>query len=201
MLFALSTGHQIGLAATGGAFILFALLSSFVFPRMDPDFPSRKGLRWYLPLSALFFVAMMSAVLVFGKEQKPAEANATPAEATTTTTTQPAGGGKLTSGPYANGDPVAGKALFAANGCAGCHTLKAAGASGVTGPDLDKLVESAATAGQPLGEFTAESIANPDAYVAPGYSKGLMPPYGKSLSATQIADLVAFIDDSVSGSS
>ena len=33
-----------------------------------------------------------------------------------------------------NGDPVAGKQLFAANGCSGCHTFKAAGSTGTTGP-------------------------------------------------------------------
>ena len=142
---------------TGAAFIVYALLSSFVFPRLDPNFPGRKGLRWYLPLSFLFFFAMISAVLVFAKEQKPAEANA---EKPASTTTAPAaGGGKLTSGPYANGNPTSGKSLFTANGCSGCHTLKAAGSSGVTGPSLDKLPEAAAAAGKPLGEFTAQSIA------------------------------------------
>ena len=36
------------------------------------------------------------------------------------------------------GDPVAGKAVFAANGCASCHTLAAAGATGNVGPNLDQ---------------------------------------------------------------
>lgn len=197
MLFALTTGHQIGLAGTGAAFIVYALLSSFVFPRLDPNFPGKKGLRWYVPLSIAFFLAMMGAVLVFGKEsKKSAEAATTPA-ATQTTTTSAAGGGKLTTGPYANGDAAAGKTLFAKSGCTGCHTLKAAGSSGVTGPDLDKLAESATAANQPLGQFIATSIADPNAYVAPGFSKGLMPPYNASLSSKQIADLVAFVYDAV----
>ena len=37
----LSTGHQIGLAAVGGCFIAFALISSFVLPRRDPNFPGK----------------------------------------------------------------------------------------------------------------------------------------------------------------
>ena len=197
MLFALSTGHQIGLAGTGAAFIIFALLSSFVFPRMDRSFPGKQGLRWYLPLSVCFFLAMIGAVLVFGKEKKVAEAATTPPAATKPATTQPAGSGKLTTGPYANGDAVAGKTVFAKNGCGGCHTLKAAGTSGVTGPSLDKLKESAATAGQPLGAFIAQSITDPNAYIAPGFSKGLMPPFGSLLSKKQIADLVAFVYQSV----
>ena len=76
MVFALSTGHEIGLAATGAIFIIFALLSSFVFPRFYPNFPGKKGLRWYIPLCFVFFIAMLSAVLYFGKEQKVAEAAA-----------------------------------------------------------------------------------------------------------------------------
>jgi uncharacterized cupredoxin-like copper-binding protein len=37
------------------------------------------------------------------------------------------------------GDPTAGAAVFQANGCAGCHTLAAAGATGTAGPNLDLL--------------------------------------------------------------
>ncbi len=202
MLVGLTTGHEIGLAGTGAAFIVFSLLSSFVFPRRDPNFPGQKGLRWYLPLAGLFFVAMMSSVVVFGREQAEAHkirAERAPLPPKTTTSTAPTGGGKLTSGPYANGDAAAGKSLFSSNGCTGCHTLKAAGSTGTVGPSLDDLPQSAAKAGQPLGAFIAESIDNPDAYIAPGYSKGLMPPFGKSLSPKQIADLTAFVYDSVSG--
>ena len=128
-----------------------------------------------------------------GRKRSEAQAATTPPAAT-----QPAGGGKLTTGPYANGDATAGKAVFAANSCSGCHTLKAAGATGVVGPSLDKLKESAATAGQPLGAFIAQSITDPNAYIAPGFAKGTMPgTYKTVLSSKQIADLVAFIYGSV----
>jgi len=197
MVFALSTGHQIGLAATGAAFIVFALLSSFVFPRISPDFPGKKGMVWYIPLAVCFFAAMISAVLVFGREKKSAEAAAPPSATTPST---PSGNGKLTSGPYANGDAVAGKKEFASAGCTGCHALKAAGSSGVVGPDLDKLATEAAGAKMPLGQFIAESIDNPDAYIAPGYPKGTMPPFGTTLTKKQIADLVAFVYGAVTSS-
>ena len=50
-----------------------------------------------------------------------------------------------------------------------------------------------------LAAFIKESIEDPDAYIAKGYSKGIMPTtFGKSLSGKQLNDLVAFI---VSGSS
>src|SRR3954468_21080693 len=64
----------------------------------------------------------------------------------------------------AAGDAKAGAALFTSQGCGGCHTFKPAGTNAKIGPDLDKLPEYAKAAGQPLPEFTHESIANPSAY-------------------------------------
>ena len=55
----------------------------------------------------------------------------TPAPTTTT------GGGTTTTAAKPDG-----KALFASAGCSGCHTLKAAGASGNVGPNLDQLKPS-----------------------------------------------------------
>ena len=40
---------------------------------------------------------------------------------------------------------TAGAAVFKNNGCAACHTLTAAGATGKVGPDLDKLPDRCAT--------------------------------------------------------
>ena len=40
--------------------------------------------------------------------------------------------------------PTSGQAVFAQSGCAGCHTLAAAGAQGQNGPNLDELKPSAA---------------------------------------------------------
>ncbi|MEI8105752.1 MAG: cytochrome c [Actinomycetes bacterium] len=191
MIYGLSTGHQIGLGAAGAIFIVFALLSSFVFPLFNPDFPTKRGLVWYLPLCFIFFFAMMGSVLVFGKESKPVEAEA----AATTPVTSPVG--KVTTGPYADGDEVAGKAVWNSASCAGCHTFAAAGSTGATGPDLDKqLVTDAADASEPLGSFIAESITDPNVFVASGFSAG-MPPYSQTLTQKQIADLVAFVYDSV----
>jgi cytochrome c2 len=95
------------------------------------------------------------------------------------------------------GNAAAGKAVFAANGCSACHTFTPAGATGKVGPDLDNLAEYAKTAGQPLDDFIHESIVSPDAYIAPGFTKGIMPgTYGSTLSAQQLADLVAFLAQS-----
>jgi mono/diheme cytochrome c family protein len=93
----------------------------------------------------------------------------------------------------AAGDAKAGAALFKSQGCGGCHTFKAAGTNGTVGPDLDKLTEYAKTANQgSLQAFTQESIANPSAYIEKGYPNA-MPNFGSTLSAKQIADLVAYV--------
>jgi hypothetical protein len=101
---ALSTGHKIGLAAVGLAFIVFALVSSFVLPRTNPDFPGR-NLGWYVTLCVLFFVAMMAAVLVFGKEKEEAKASEE-RPATTAPATNPGGGGGGGGGGGAHADPM-----------------------------------------------------------------------------------------------
>ena len=88
----------------------------------------------------------------------------------------------------AKGNATAGKKVFADNGCASCHTFKAAGATGTVGPDLDKVSQGKDA------EFVRTSITDPNAEVAPGYPKGVMPTtYGSQLSSKDLADLVAFL--------
>ena len=161
MAFALSTAHMIGLALVGAAFICFALVSSFVLPRRNPDFPG-KGLGWYIVVCVLFFLAMIGAVLVFGKETpEPASA----AEAPATAATPP---------PSANAD--AGKQVFATAQCGGCHTMKAAGSTGEVGPNLDQLkpsfgviVHQVEVGGGPMpafkGQLSDQQIQDVAAYV------------------------------------
>lgn len=98
------------------------------------------------------------------------------------------------------GNADQGKAIFDSQGCASCHTLQAAGASGTVGPNLDtQLADSAQKAGKPLADFTRESIVDPSAFVAEGFSSGVMPSdFGQKLSDQQLNDLVTFIVQSVS---
>jgi cytochrome c oxidase subunit II len=91
-----------------------------------------------------------------------------------------------------------GKAVFEANGCGSCHTLQAANATGTVGPDLDKLPSLAEKAGKPLEDFIRESIVDPNAYVEPGFPKGVMPPFS-TLSQAQLDALVQFLIDSSKG--
>jgi cytochrome c551/c552 len=119
-----------------------------------------------------------------------ATTTATTTGATTTsagTTTSPSSGG---------GNAAAGEAVFKANGCASCHTFQPAGATGKVGPDLDNAPAQDAKAdnNMALPAFIEQSIKDPDAYIAKGFTKGIMPTdFGTSLSSTQLNDLVAFI--------
>ena len=191
MVAALSTGHMIGLAIAGAIFVSFSLLSAFYFPSRNPNFPTREGLKWYVPLAAILFVGMIGSVLYFGREKS--EASTSPPAATSTTAGGGAGGGTTTAA--AAGDPVAGKVVFSANGCAACHTFKAAGASGKVGPDLDQLADYAQKAGEPLQSYVLGAIEHPPPkYVPPGFPTNAMPTtFGKTLSQKQLQDLVAFL--------
>jgi cytochrome c553 len=166
----LSSGHKIGLAVVGAAFIVFALVSSFVLPRRIPNFPGR-FLGLYITLSALFFIAMISAVLIFGKEKKEAAGESQTATATTTTAAR-----TTPSGPSAKGDPTAGKSVFASAGCETCHTLKDAGSHGTIGPDLDQL--------KPPEARIVTQVEN---------GGGPMPSFKGQLSAKQIQDVAAYV--------
>jgi mono/diheme cytochrome c family protein len=76
----------------------------------------------------------------------------------------------------AGGSAPAGAAVFATAGCGSCHTLRAAGATGSTGPNLDQLRPAAATV---------------SAIVQSG--SGAMPSFAGRLSATEIAAVAQYV--------
>ena len=85
------------------------------------------------------------------------------------------GGGSTT--PAASGAD-AGKQLFATVGCKSCHTLKAAGASGQVGPNLDKLKPSMAA--------VVKQVTN---------GGGGMPAFKGQLSGAQIQAVAKYVHD------
>jgi cytochrome c oxidase subunit 2 len=113
-------------------------------------------------------------------------------------TSAPAGGGG--GGGSGGGQAAApdAKALFTngkdstgATPCGACHTLSAASTNGTTGPDLDQVLKGKDAA------FIKQSIVQPDAEVAKGFAKGIMPPnYGSTLSGSEVDALVKFLSDS-----
>ena len=88
---------------------------------------------------------------------------------------KPGGGGAAAPAP-------SGKALFTSSGCAGCHTLADAGASGTAGPDLDQLAPDAAT--------VAAAVKG---------GPGAMPAFEGQLSGAQIQAVADYVADSAGG--
>jgi mono/diheme cytochrome c family protein len=96
--------------------------------------------------------------------------------------------------PEVEGGP--GAQVFANNGCGGCHTFKAAGSGGVTGPPLEKSIV-------PGDDEAAveEMVVNPNAEIAKGYPPNVMPQnFGEILTEKEIKDLVGYlIENSAAG--
>ena len=192
--------NDVILTIVAAVLVGFSLVVSIVIPRRRPDFPGR-SLRLFAIVVALLIAAMLTAVAVFGEshhfaaEGEPAATGETTTGATTTgeTTT-----GTETGAPeQPSGDPAAGKELFTTTAqppCASCHTLQEANATGTVGPNLDEVLKGKDAA------FIHESIVNPDAEIATGYSAGIMPGvYGDQLNDQQLADLVAFLVQATKG--
>lgn len=89
--------------------------------------------------------------------------------------------------PKVPGGP--GAQVFANNGCGGCHTLAAANAGGVTGPNLDEVL----TAGDSASHIE-EMIVDPNAELAQGYPPNVMPQtYEQEISKKELEDLVQYL--------
>ena len=186
----LSGAQKAGIAGMGAAFMIFALVSAFVLPRRMPNFPGKRGVWPYVGVVVTFFVAMMLVVVFVDREKSEAKAEGTsPPPATSPQPPAPP------APPGPKGNPTAGKAVFAANGCAACHTFKPAAATGTIGPNLDNVAADAQKANRgSLQQYVEESIVKPNAYIVPGFAPNVMTQtFGKTLSKQQLADLVAFV--------
>jgi mono/diheme cytochrome c family protein len=177
VLIAITDQGKLGVGVLAGLLIVFAILSAFYFPRRNPDFPGdRLGL--FVLVTIVLFLGTMSGIVFFAKEEEEAAHGAEAAETQTTqtgeetTTTESGGGG-------AAGDAAAGKSVFDSAGCGSCHTLKAAGSTGMVGPNLDEAKPDAA--------LVVERVTN---------GKSPMPSFKGQLDERQIQDVAAFVVES-----
>lgn len=106
------------------------------------------------------FLALGAGVLGFFVGRDTAGTRSAPPTATTT----------------ASSPAPAGRAVFASAGCANCHTLKEAGATGTVGPNLD--------AAQPSVALVVDRVT---------HGKGGMPSFKGQLSPAQIRSVAAFV--------
>ena len=204
MLIAVTTTGKIVLLVAAGIFIAFAIASSFLLPRRDPDYPGKR-LGAFIAFTLVLFVALIGAMVVFAGESEEehaggeAESTQPAGSATETSGGETETGGGETGGADTGesetetgggetgeetpaggeGDAAAGEEVFAANGCGSCHTLEDAGASGSVGPNLDES--------QPSFELAVDRVTN---------GAGAMPAFGDSLSEGQIRDVAAYVVES-----
>lgn len=95
--------------------------------------------------------------------------------------------------PKVEGGP--GAQVFADYGCGGCHVLAAAGSTGSSGPDLDKVLP-----GRSRDQIHQDIVA-PDEEVAQGYAPGIMPSdFGDRMSQQELEDLINYLIESTGGS-
>lgn len=69
LLAGLSTGHTIGMIVVALTFIAFALISSLVIPRRQPDYPGKNGIGVFAIVCLVLFAAQLTSVIVFGVEK------------------------------------------------------------------------------------------------------------------------------------
>jgi mono/diheme cytochrome c family protein len=137
-------------------------------------------MRRALSILALLLAALALAAAGCGGEE---EATPTPETVQGELPTETTGGGsEELPALELTGDASAGADVWSANGCSGCHTLAAAGASGTVGPSLDET--------QPSYELAVTRITQ---------GQGAMPAFGDTLEPQQIADVAQYIVDSTGG--
>jgi mono/diheme cytochrome c family protein len=122
LLSGITTLGKTVLVIVAATFIAWAIITAIFVPKRKPLFPRR--LDAYIVVSALLFVAQMTAVVWVTGTQSTEEAHAAEEG--------------HEGAPPAEGDATAGKAVFASAGCASCHVLADAGAEGNGGPNLDE---------------------------------------------------------------
>jgi cytochrome c6 len=160
------------LIIVAATFIVWAIATAIFVPKRNPGFPRR--LDAYILVSAILFLAQMSTIVWVSETQEVEEAHAAEGRSGEGEEAPPPP-------PGGAGDAAAGKAVFESAGCATCHTLADAGASGTVGPDLDTS--------KPPPELVVERVTN---------GRGAMPSFADQLSKEQIANVAAYVS-SVAG--
>jgi mono/diheme cytochrome c family protein len=194
----------------GGALVVLALVTSFLGLRWE-RFPTSKGM---LAGVVALYVALVGATATYGwlngeDEQEhrnaeiaaghlpsPQESLLEQGEAVEEPTSEEAAeapSGETTT-PTEATTSVDGAQVFADQGCAGCHTLTAADATGTTGPNLDEPLRGKDPA------YIEEAIVDPNAQLAADFPPNIMPDdYGDTLSPEELDALVQYLSESTSG--
>ena len=172
---------------TPGDVIGFGAVAAFVVRRFEDG--SARGARTHLvrlramrrPLAALALLLAVVALVAAGCGGE--EVTATPETVVGTVPEETTTGASENLPALAlEGDAAAGKEVFASAGCAACHTLSEANASGTVGPNLDDA--------KPSDELVVERVT---------LGQGGMPSFKDQLQPQQIADVAAFVSSATGG--
>ena len=172
---------------TPGDVIGFGAVAAFVVRRFEDG--SARGARTHLvrlramrrPLAALALLLAVVALVAAGCGGE--EVTATPETVVGTVPEETTTGANEDLPALAlEGDAAAGKEVFASAGCAACHTLSEANASGTVGPNLDDA--------KPSDELVVQRVT---------LGQGGMPSFKDQLQPQQIADVAAFVSSATGG--
>ncbi|HEX2129086.1 MAG TPA: cytochrome c [Solirubrobacterales bacterium] len=194
----------------GGSLTALALITSFAGLRWE-KFPTSRGA---FAGVVVVFLALVGATAAFGwlngeDEQEhrnaeiaaghlpsPEEALLEQGEAVQEPESEEAATveGEQTTTPTEETASTEGAQLFADQGCAGCHTLTAADATGSTGPNLDETLEGKDPA------YIEQAIVVPNETLADDFPPDIMPQnYEDLLSPEELDALVQYLSESTSG--
>jgi len=172
--FKVCTGVRPGATANGCAGSATRTLAPGGSATLAVTFP-RRGTYEYLSTVRGDAAGGMKGLLGIGVRLPSTTPAGTTTVTTTTTTTA------VTTTPSSLvGNANAGKIVFLGAGCAQCHILAAAGASGTSGPSLDAL--------KPTQPVIVQYVTDGSTAAATP-----MPAYAGTLSPTQIDDLAAYV--------
>ena len=172
---------------TPGDVIGFGAVAAFVVRRFEDG--SARGARTHLvrlramrrPLAALALLLAVVALVAAGCGGE--EVTATPETVVGTVPEETTTGANEDLPALAlEGDAAAGKEVFASAGCAACHTLSEANASGTVGPNLDDA--------KPSDELVVQRVT---------LGQGGMPSFKDQLQPQQIADVAALVSSATGG--
>jgi cytochrome c553 len=93
-------------------------------------------------------------------------------------------------------DPIArGRQVYRTLGCATCHEASISNLFRPVGPPLDRAgkVGAERVPGMSAEEYLRQSIADPGAYLVPGYPDSMPRDLGNALSPADLAALVAYL--------
>jgi len=157
VLLTMLAGHfPLAYGADNAWLVLVALMAIGGWARLFFNLRHTGRTYWWMPVAGL--VAFVALAVVVDRTNDTVAPAATPADVAT------------------------GKQVFLSAGCAGCHTLADAGATGTVGPNLD--------AAHPSAALVAERVRD---------GKGVMPSFAGKLSDTEIAAVAAYVSGAASG--